>query len=139
MTNDSAALARAAERLAGTPFRLHGRDPATGLDCIGVVGAALGAIGRPAELPIAYALRNSDIGEALRHATKSALVRVSGRVVTGDIVLTAPGPAQYHLLIALGGERFVHAHAGLRRVVVTPGPIDEPIVYHWRLPAQKQV
>ena len=31
------ALAEAAAALVGSRFRLHGRDPATGLDCIGGV------------------------------------------------------------------------------------------------------
>ena len=35
------ALAQAAQKLIGSPFRLHGRNRETGLDCIGVVGAAL--------------------------------------------------------------------------------------------------
>ena len=35
------ALATAAEQLIGIPFRLHGRNPETGLDCVGVVAAAV--------------------------------------------------------------------------------------------------
>ena len=36
-----AAIAAAARALVGVPFRLQGRDPALGLDCVGLVGAAL--------------------------------------------------------------------------------------------------
>ena len=39
------ALARAAAGCLGVRFRLHGRDPATGLDCLGLLGAALVATG----------------------------------------------------------------------------------------------
>ena len=38
-----AALAAAAESLVGTRFRLHGRDPDTGLDCVGLLAASLAA------------------------------------------------------------------------------------------------
>ncbi len=37
----NADLAAAALNLIGTPFRLHGRDPATGLDCVGLVAEAM--------------------------------------------------------------------------------------------------
>ena len=52
-----AALAAAAESLVGTRFRLHGRDPDTGLDCVGLLAASLAAIGRAAPLPNGYRLR----------------------------------------------------------------------------------
>ena len=42
----SGALAEAALGLLGVPFRLHGRDPATGLDCVGLVAEALRRAGR---------------------------------------------------------------------------------------------
>ena len=50
-------LARAALGLKGAPFRLHGRDPATGLDCIGLFAVAMARAGRPVALPNGYALR----------------------------------------------------------------------------------
>ncbi len=49
-----------------------------------------------------------------------------------------PGPGQHHLLVALGGAGFVHAHAGLRRVVVElldPIPAAQA---RWRLPDQPE-
>ena len=39
------ALAIAAGELVGSPFRLQGRDPAHGLDCIGLVLVSLARIG----------------------------------------------------------------------------------------------
>jgi cell wall-associated NlpC family hydrolase len=128
-----AELARAAECLVGTPFRLHGRDPATGLDCVGLLDAALAAMGRPAPSPKAYGVRNRDIVAALAFAPGMGLGEVSGPIHPGDVLLVRAGPLQDHLLIAASGKRFIHAHAGLRRVVATPGPIAWPILRHWRL------
>lgn len=128
------AVAEAAEQLVGAPFRLHGRDPASGLDCVGVVGAALSAAGVWAELPGGYALRNTPSGDYRAWAARAGLTPASGAVEPGDILLVRPGPAQLHLLVAISGGRFVHAHIGLRRVVATPGAPQWPVVAHWRLP-----
>lgn len=126
-------LARAAEALAGSPFRLHGRDPATGLDCVGLVAASLGAVGAKAPATAGYRLRNRSIGHLLACATDAGLTPCQGEIRPGDVLLVAPGPLQHHLLIALEGNRFVHAHAGLRRVAITPGPPAWPILRRWRL------
>lgn len=50
----------------------------------------------------------------------------------GDVLLVRPGPAQVHLLVCARDGRFVHAHAGLRRVVAMPGPHGWPVLRHWR-------
>lgn len=127
------AVARAAEALVGAPFRLHGRDPRWGLDCIGLVAAALEGAGLPAEPPTRYGLRNRDIGDPDALALRSALRPVRGLPVPGDVLLVRPGPAQVHLLVrARRDDRFVHAHAGLRRVVAMPGPLQWPVIGHWR-------
>ncbi|ROT96652.1 hypothetical protein EB810_01475 [Altererythrobacter sp. FM1] len=127
-------VAEAAEQLVGAPFRLHGRDPASGLDCVGVVGAALSAAGVWAELPGGYALRNTPSGDYRAWAARAELIPANGPVKPGDILLVRPGPAQLHLLVAVSGGRLVHAHIGLRRVVATPGPLQWSVVAHWRLP-----
>ena len=125
----------AAEALAllGTKFRLHGRDEQTGLDCIGLVKLALERArgGYAAAAPLGYALRNSEIAQHLSVADRAGLEPATGAVGSGDILLTAPGPAQHHLLIAAGGNQFVHAHAGLRKVVLQRGN-NHPILRHWR-------
>lgn len=125
-------LAHAAETLAGAPFRLHGRDPALGLDCVGVVAAAFARAGVPAEAPRLYALRNAAIHQALAFAQRAGLTDCDGAVEAGDVLLVRPGPAQHHLLIAAERGRFIHAHAGLRRVVAMPGPLPWPTLRHWR-------
>ena len=122
-------FAHAAEALLGVPFRLGGRDRASGVDCVGLVVCALGA----AEAPVGYALRNSDIDRHLAFAGRAGFVRAAGRVARGDLVLAVPGPAQHHVLIALAPQRFVHAHAGLRRVVIHAGPLPWPERARWRL------
>lgn len=129
------ALASAAEALAGTRFRLHGRDQATGLDCLGVLAASLAAIGRPAPVPRDYALRQRAL-PALGEIAAACGFEPSGPPVRpGDALLARVAVCQWHLLLAVSGGRFVHAHAGLRRVVVQPGPLPWPVAEHWRLAA----
>ena len=130
MTGDQ--LARAAEALIGSPFRLHGRDPATGLDCIGVLAAALKATGHSAVLPSDYSLRNRRIPDTAAAAASAGLAPAKGECAAGDVVLCRVSACQFHLAIALGPDRFIHAHAGLGRVVLSPAPLPWPILQHWR-------
>jgi cell wall-associated NlpC family hydrolase len=125
------ALAAAAEALVGTRYRLHGRDPATGLDCVGVLAAALAGIGRRVEIPTTYALRSRRLPELDVLAAACGLARTGAALRAGDVLLLRVGPAQHHLAIATRRERFVHAHAGLRRVVVMPGPLAWPALHRW--------
>lgn len=127
------AFACAAESFIGTRFRLHGRDPASGLDCIGLVAASLAAIGRTPKPPQGYALRNLSIRRWLGHAGASGLISAELPIRRGDVLLVQPSPVQHHLLIASDLAHVVHAHAGLRRVVrqpIAPGTI---IAAQWRL------
>lgn len=133
-----AALAGSAERLVGIPFRLHGRDPATGLDCVGVVAAALSGIGAQPVAPSGYALRNLSIDRWLHHAGQSGLLPAFGAIQDGDVLLIALGHCQHHLAIATTGSTVVHAHAGLRHVVHQPLQPDWRIIAKWRIsPAMK--
>jgi cell wall-associated NlpC family hydrolase len=126
-------LANAAQTLVGAAFRLHGRDPATGLDCLGLVGRALEDCGRSVRYPQGYRLRNADIAPWLGFAARNGLRRCAGPDRRGDVLLIEPGPGQHHLLIAIGEEHFVHAHAGLRRVVIQHFPFPQPPLAQWRL------
>ena len=123
-------FATAAEAQLGAPFRLGGRDPETGLDCVGLVACALGM---EAAVPVGYALRNSCIVRHLEFVARAGLVSATGSLARGDVVLAMPGPAQHHLLVALGPDRFVHAHAGLRRAALHHGPLPWPELARWRL------
>ncbi|QYJ07159.1 hypothetical protein [Qipengyuania flava] len=138
MTPPAEQLAEAALSLVDSPFRLHGRDPATGIDCLGLVGAALAACGRRVRYPQGYRLRNSAIEPWLAFAPRNGLALATGPVQRGEVHLVQPGPAQHHLLIALGNDRFVHAHAGLRKTVIqTLNPAGPPLK-RWRLGADPE-
>ncbi|MEM7688582.1 MAG: hypothetical protein AAF291_06145 [Pseudomonadota bacterium] len=129
------ALAKAARGFVGVPFRLHGRDPVLGMDCVGLLVASLRAIGARAVDPVGYALRNRKIDRWLECADQSGLMRVSAPLELGDVMLVSPGPLQHHILIADTSETAIHAHAGLRRVVRQPLATDERIQARWRLSA----
>lgn len=125
-------LAAGAEALVGSPFRLHGRDPATGLDCVGVLAAALSSAGHPHHLPNSYTLRNRSLLDTFPIAQLCGLSPASGNIVPGDVLICRVSPCQFHIAIAASQDGFVHAHAGLRRVVLAPGPLPWPIIQHWR-------
>lgn len=127
------ALADAAASMVGTPFRLHGRDPNIGLDCIGLVLVALSMVGRPARAVSGYGLRNLDLARFTPLFAHCGFERCTGPIAPGDLLQVQPGPAQMHLLIANSSGGFIHAHAGLRRVVETPGPLAWSTTAHWRL------
>lgn len=126
-------LADAAEELVGAGFRLHGRDPETGLDCIGVLAAALVRIGRPAPFPTGYTIRTRAAPELAGVAEASGFAPCKGPVRPGDVIMVRMGPVQFHLLVAARAGQFIHAHAGLNRVIAIPGPLDWPVTGHWRL------
>ena len=129
------ALAAAALDLVGVPFRLHGRDAATGLDCVGLVAAALERCHVTPSIPRGYTLRSAEIESFLHHAHLSGLVEthgVAGGNEGGDVVLAAVHRLQPHLLIAVP-DGFVHAHAGIGRVTVLPGPLPWRPLRQWRL------
>ncbi len=127
-----AALARAAAALVGTRFLLHGRDPATGLDCIGLLAAALAGAGRAARLPNGYALRMRDPAGWLPRPEALGFMLAEPPFLPGDAVLLRLGAVQVHLAIAAPDGGWVHAHAGLRRVVHQPVLPDGTILHHWR-------
>ena len=133
-----AALAGACEALVGSPFRLHGRDSATGLDCIGVLALALQAIGRQADLPDDYSARTRTIPRLNDMVRRLGFTDAQDQPIAGDVVLVRVGPLQLHLAIATGNDRYVHAHAGLGRVVVSALPDNWSTVGHWRLDTDLQ-
>ena len=128
-------LAAAAESLVGTPFRLHGRDPASGLDCIGLLVAALALTGRTIALPNGYALRARCIASLLPDPAVCGFAEASGPLQPGDVAMLRSGPVQFHLAIASSHGGYVEAHAGLRRVIHSPGVPPGPLLHHWRLSA----
>lgn len=122
-------LTEAAMSLVGTAFRLHGRSPASGLDCVGLVAEAMRRAGYVPVVPEGYSLRSTDVARWSDYAGMSNLVPVAH---AGDVVLCKVNPLQSHLLVSVTGG-FVHAHAGLGRVTYLPGTLPWPTVMQWRL------
>lgn len=126
MPPDAAFRVAQARALIGTPFRLQGRD-ADGLDCIGLIAVVHGMT-RLA--PRAYALRGTPVDQAVAVLDRHFARRTGGVPWAGDLLLLQPGMAQLHLGLWTGCG-LVHAHAGLRRVVETPGPLGLPLLGIW--------
>ena len=133
MSGDALAFARAAEALEGTPFRLYGRSIAHGLDCAGVVVAALARMGRQAAPLPRYALRNMEFAPFEKAIRASGFIASPHAQAPGDLLVLTPSPGQFHLAIAIDDARIVHAHAGLRRVVITTSPKVDHISRRYRL------
>src|SRR4051794_26451433 len=113
MSIDYAARARA---LVGTRFRPQGRS-SDGLDCLGVV---LAAFGIPAGAVLSnYRLRGDrtdEIGTQLRCFFRPVAPE---KLRSGDALVLAVSGDQLHLGVRTDAG-FVHAHAGIGRVVETP-------------------
>ncbi len=123
-------IAAQALALVGTPFRLHGRSAQTGVDCVGLVALAATRAGlRVGRLP-AYHLRGIGLAtvEAGLGAAGLSAVEQAG---VGDVLLAQSGAMQMHLMIVTG-TGLVHAHAGLRRVVLMLEPSPWPVLGQWR-------
>ena len=119
----SAALA-----LVGTRFRFHGHDRATGLDCVGLVAAAYRAAGHSVPALPTYRTRDMD-GDAVARLLSGMGLERAANMATGDVLLCMMAAQQPHLMI-VGPDGCIHAHAGLRRVVMVPG--DCPDGERWR-------
>lgn len=122
----SDARIRRARLLIDAPFRLHGRAPETGIDCVGLIALAI----RRARLaPTGYALRGGT-AEGWRAMLDAAASRRRGAWRAGDVLLMRAGPMQFHLGIWTG-ESMIHADARLRRVIETPGDPQWPVLGAW--------
>jgi hypothetical protein len=114
MRIDYAARARA---LVGTRFRPQGRS-VHGMDCVGLALAVFGL--EEGCVRSNYRLRGQHERE-MRETLGTLFRRVPRtQLRAGDLMLLETGEAQLH--VAVRTDRgFVHAHAGIRRVVETPG------------------
>lgn len=124
-------IAARACALVGARFRPQGRSARDGLDCVGTAALAAGI---PADkVPRDYALRGQRLADIEHSLCDFGCRPVAGNLLElGDVVLCRTGPAQFHMIIVtpLG---FVHADAGLRRVVQRPYPIPWTLESAWRL------
>ena len=133
VTRQQAKVAQTALDLLGVPFLLHGRSADAGLDCVGLAGLCLSAVGKDAAVPTDYRLRGQHKERACAYFDERHFSRVSdGSVVAGDILLLEPGVQQIHLAV-LTPKGAVHAHMGLGRVVATPLPLPWPTIAQWRI------
>lgn len=129
-------IAAAARSLLGVPFRLHGRDPAAGVDCVGLALFSVRAAGVQVAEPPPYRIRGDRHIPAMRWLETLGLetlgLRLADDAAVGDIVVAQVSPIQMHLLVD-GGVAMINAHAGLGRVVEMPWPTE------WRLMSRFRV
>lgn len=127
--------ARALQQL-DVPFRLHASLPGTALDCVGLAAHAAQISG-----VFEYQLRGDFTAQISARLKQSGFKRIAGdaEFLPGDIVLAQTATRQQHLMIFTAGgaagaatSGFVHAHAGLGRVVLMPLPSPWPITCGWR-------
>ncbi|MGL3823348.1 NlpC/P60 family protein [Sphingopyxis sp. R3-92] len=118
--------------MAGAPFRAQGCDPATGVDCVGLVWAAYAAAGLRLVRPRDYPLRGWARARVEAALAAAGFVAIDADVRDGDVALIAFAAGQFHLGL-IGPGSLVHAHAGLRRVVETPFDSKAEGAALWRL------
>ena len=126
MPSDASSRVAAARALIGTPFRLQGRGR-DGLDCFGLFAVVHGLL---ADAPRSYALRGTPSDQAMEMLDRHFIRRLAMAPQVADILLLQPGLDQLHLGLWTG-TGLVHAHAGLRRVVETPGLPAFPLLGIW--------
>jgi len=131
----------------GTRFRSQGRTPRLGLDCVGVALVAARAAGMPLPVLPVYQLGGDneaafDGFPALAGLVAIGEAEVRDDAVPGDVWLFAPAPGQRHLAVQVTEgsadkterRRFVHAHAGVGRVVESPADPAWVVVGKFRFP-----
>ena len=126
MTDDYAARAR---DLVGCRFRAQGRHANTGFDCIGLIATVFGIPEH--NVPRDYRLRGGSLGRLRDGLIEFFRAVPAGRARRGDVLLFAVAADQPHLGV-LTDDGFVHAHAGLGRVVETPGVAPWPVLRTYR-------
>ena len=118
-----------ARALVGTLFRPQGRIAANGLDCVGLAAAACAV---PADaIPADYRMAGAGHGARLT-AGLAARFRLVRERRAGDLLLMRPEADRWHLGVWTG-DGIVHADAGLRAVVETPGEPAWAVVAIYRL------
>jgi hypothetical protein len=127
-------IAARANSQIGTAFKLHGRTAGEALDCVGLVGFAIAPFCAGAKLPAHYQMRGEFTDKVTNFLGDAPFAHLPGHASwqSGDIILAQAGPRQQHLLIGKDCG-FIHAHAGLRRVVWTPAPLPWPHLLRWRI------
>ncbi|MBK6708198.1 MAG: peptidoglycan endopeptidase [Sphingomonadales bacterium] len=128
------AIAQRAIDQIGTPFRFRGRAADVGLDCVGLVLVALGPLADARAGQLHYTMRGDYRAAISDYFASLPFQRLGADVIAsdGDILLVRPAPSQMHLMV-FAADGWVHAHAGLRRVVFSPAIPAWQIIDRWRL------
>ena len=120
--------AERARALVGTPFRPQARE-AHAVDCVGLVIRAFDL--RADAVRRDYRLRGDHRDEIARELVGPFRKVRKAQHRSGDLLLMAVRQDQMHLGIRTD-QGFVHAHAGIGRVVETPGMPEWPILAVYR-------
>jgi hypothetical protein len=123
-----------ARALVGTQFRPQGRDR-SGLDCVGLLMATYG-------IPVDRVRRNYRVKGDHRREAEQVLAQhfrrvPPGQALSGDALLFQIARDQLHFGVWTDAG-FVHAHAGLKRVVETPGFPEWPLIAVYRKRARER-
>lgn len=128
------AAVRRARTLIGVRFRPQGRSPELGLDCIGVVAMTFGITAVRGN----YGLRSADSREVNGEFAAAGFLPIGAADAgAGDVLLVEAGHRQLHVVI-LTPDGYLHADAGLRRVVEVPGAVTWPVSGAWRHPEREE-
>lgn len=125
MRIDHAERARA---LVGTRFRPQGRGEG-GLDCVGLVLSTFGI--SPSLVRRDYRMRGDHRREIESGMSGGFRPVAFDQARPGDVMLMLVASDQLHLGIRTR-DGFVHAHAGIGRIVETPGLPEWPVVAVYR-------
>jgi cell wall-associated NlpC family hydrolase len=109
-------FAQAAEACLGARFRLQGRDPATGLDCVGLIVWCAQQCGLTVSHQPAYTLTSRP--DALLHELEAAGFCLQDKLVPvlGDVIVFCMDNQLHHVAVATRAG-MTHADMRFRRVV----------------------
>jgi lipoprotein Spr len=130
----AAEIVAAARECLGTRFRIQGRTPGLGLDCVGVGLHAAAAIGIKLPDVRDYTLSGDDqpLLDAVL-ASAGCLPLAPDDSSPGDFLVFMPRPRQRHLAVRTSAG-MIHADIRRRAVLEAPLPSDWLLAGVWRLP-----
>lgn len=115
MTEQHIAMLTAARRCLGTPFHHQGRQPGVGLDCIGLIIAAMSAAGLPVQDRQDYGHRPD--GQSLVAGLLAHGAIPVHNIRPCDILLFRYDQQPQHVALAINDTLMIHAFAPAGRVV----------------------
>lgn len=118
---DTARFIAALESLQGTPWHHQGRTRA-GLDCVGLVIAALADQGVRLDVPANYH-RTAAAAMLKAWLDSAAAVRAVPDIGAGRLLVFRVRRQAQHIAVALGADRMIHAVRGAGVCAVTLSPL----------------